>query len=72
MWLLWEPQILASFKILFLLVARVCVCVYIYISSFKEVGWSAGKRMGSHLEATADWLCDLKQITLSGPQFLHL
>lgn len=50
---LWEPQIPAYFKILFLLVARVFMLPHF----FKDVGQSAGKRMGSHLEATADWLC---------------
>ena len=60
-WLL-EPQILC------LLVAR----VFILPHSFKEVGQPAGKRMGSHLEAPANPLCDLKQIAFSKLHFFHL
>lgn len=38
----------------------------------KEVGQRSRRRMGSQLEALAGWLSDLKQATLSEPQFLHL
>lgn len=46
--------------------------MFILPDSFKEVGQPAGKRMGSHLEAPADRLCDLKQIAFSKLQFFHL